>query len=33
VPTPAPEDIRKEIARYVDVVIDALKDRNLLAAR
>jgi len=33
VQTQDPGDIRKEIARYVDVVIDALKDRNLLAAR
>ncbi|PYN46525.1 MAG: hypothetical protein DME00_18960 [Candidatus Rokuibacteriota bacterium] len=33
VETEEPRDIRKEIARYVDTVIDALKTRNLLAAR
>jgi len=33
VETEAPGDIRKEIARYVDAVIEALKSKNLLAAR
>jgi len=33
VETEEPRDIRKEIARYVDTVIDALKTRNLLATR
>jgi hypothetical protein len=33
VQTRQPGDIRKEIAHYVDVVIDALKDRHILAAR
>jgi hypothetical protein len=33
VQTQQPGDIRKEIAHYVDVVIDALKDRHILAAR
>jgi len=32
VETSAPGDINKEIARYVDTVIDALKSKNLLAA-
>jgi Domain of unknown function (DUF4136) len=30
--TTAPDEISKEIERYVDTVIDALKSRNLLAA-
>ena len=30
VETSAPGDINKEIARYVDIVIDALKSKNLL---
>jgi hypothetical protein len=32
VETTAPHDINKEIERYVDTVIDALKSKNLLAA-
>jgi hypothetical protein len=33
VETKDPRDIQKELSRYVDTVIDALKKRNLLAAR
>ena len=33
VQTQRPGDISKEIAHYVDVVIDALKDRHIIAAR
>jgi hypothetical protein len=32
VETTAPDDINKEIQRYVDTVIDALKSKNILAA-
>jgi hypothetical protein len=32
VETESPRDIKKELARYVDIVIAALKKRNLLAA-
>ena len=32
VETEAPSDVRKEISRYVDAVIKALKSKNLLAA-
>jgi hypothetical protein len=33
VETTDPRDIKKELSRYVDTVIDALKKRNLLVAR
>jgi Domain of unknown function (DUF4136) len=33
VETKDPRDLKKELARYVDTVIEALKKRNLLAAR
>lgn len=32
VETTAPHDINKEIERYVDTVIDALKGKNILSA-
>ena len=33
VQTTEPRDINKEIKRYVDNVVDALKSKNLLPAR